>query len=54
MSGEEFDFTEEAKLASGELVLWQHDETGRTTILPKGQNPGPRWYEVRKAVDREG
>lgn len=25
---------------------WQHEETGRITILPFWRNPGKRWYQA--------
>jgi len=28
------------------MVLWQHDETGRTVDLPEGKNPGRGWYKI--------
>lgn len=34
------------------LVLWQHDETGRTVEMPEGQHPDPdrpqRWFRVQR------
>lgn len=25
---------------------WQHEDTGRTTDMPHGKNPGPRWFRI--------
>lgn len=31
------------------LVRWQHEDTGRICEMPKGKNPGRRWYEIKPA-----
>jgi hypothetical protein len=28
------------------MKFWQHEDTGRRTILPDDETPGPRWFTV--------
>lgn len=30
----------------GEVVRWQHEDTGRICELPEGKNPGSRWHRI--------
>ena len=29
------------------LVEWQHEDTGRTTEMPIGEDPGRRWFRIK-------
>jgi hypothetical protein len=42
----EYDFTEEVGLATGKLVMWQHDDSGRIVVVSKDRDPGPEWSRV--------